>query len=84
MQQQIKAGVTPQVALNQLQQVNLELWERVHKFEFLLEQELGKKEKDERRFRRKLVRLAKYLDMRGLFKEDERELPQLLVDQESK
>ena len=39
----------------------------MHKLEFLLERELGKKSRDERLFKRKLVRLAKYIDMHDLF-----------------
>lgn len=33
--------------------------------EFLLESEMGKKERDQRVFKRKLVRLAKYVDLKG-------------------
>ena len=39
----------------------------MHKLEFLLERELGKKSRDERLFKRKLVRLAKYIDMHDIF-----------------
>jgi hypothetical protein len=34
--------------------------------EFLVEQELAKEKRDTRRFKRKLTRLAKYLDSKGV------------------
>ena len=73
-----------QASFDQMQQLNLELWDRVHKMEFLLETELGKKQRDERRFQKKLVRLAKYMDMRGIFKDGQglEELSQALIDRE--
>jgi hypothetical protein len=55
--------VSPQNAINQLQQVNLELWERVSKLEFLLERELTKKSRDERMFKRKLIRQSQRLHL---------------------
>ena len=50
----------------QLLSLNLSLWERAHKLEFLLEQELSKQKRDTRRFKRKITRLAKYMDMKGM------------------
>ena len=50
--------------------LNLSLWERAHKLEFLLEQEMAKKKRDTRRFKRKLTRLAKYLDIKGVKAEE--------------
>ena len=54
------------IIMSQLQTLNLSLWERVHKLEFMLETEISKAQRDKRRFKRKLTRLAKYLDLKGL------------------
>lgn len=48
------------------QQLNVVLWEKTHKLEFMLLQQKDKQERDERRFVKKLVRLAKYLELKGL------------------
>ena len=50
--------------------LNLSLWERAHKLEFLLEQEMAKQKRDTRRFKRKVTRLAKYVDVKGLKAEE--------------
>ena len=50
--------------------LNLSLWERAHKLEFLLEQEMAKQKRDTRRFKRKVTRLAKYADVKGLKAEE--------------
>ncbi len=60
-------------SLASLQNLNLSLWERVHKLEFMLETEISKSIRDKRRFKRKLTRFAKYVDLKGLKAADVRD-----------
>jgi len=50
--------------------MNYFLWDQAHKLEFLLQESIAKKKRDKKVFAKKLLRLAKYLQFKGVKPEE--------------
>ena len=46
--------------------MNLKLWERANTLEMKINQEITNKKRDNKDFKKKLIRLAKHLELKGL------------------
>jgi len=46
--------------------LNLKLWERANTLEMKINQEITNKKRDNKDFKKKLIRLAKHLELKGL------------------
>ena len=51
--------------MENLRALNLKLWEQVHSLELKIRIENNHRKREEKQFRKKLVRLSKYLEMAG-------------------
>lgn len=49
--------------VDDLRALNLKLWEQVHSLELKIRLENNNRKREEKQFRKKLVRLSKYLDL---------------------
>lgn len=52
--------------LANLLKLNSELWDQAHDLEFKLLQQIQEKKRTEKKFAKRLVRLSKYLDLKGV------------------
>ena len=52
--------------LQNLVQLNSELWDRAHDLEFRVLKEIQEKKRSEKQFAKRLVRLSKYLDLKNV------------------
>ena len=54
-----------QASKEDLRSLNVKLWQQVHSLELKIRLEAAQRKRDEKQFRKKLVRLSKYLSMVG-------------------
>ena len=66
--------------LENLLKLNSELWDKAHELEFRLLKEVSEKKRNEKLFAKRLLRLSKYLDLKGV---SGSELQGLLKQQDS-
>ena len=52
--------------VKKLKDINSQLWERVHSLELQANLIISKKKRDQKQFKKQLVRISKYLDLAGL------------------